>query len=163
MTYETDIARLVQLAQPKSLLVVGDGKPMFEQYLQLHPKCKMIYHTDGRELDGLKISKMFDLAFVSGVLEHLESAAAGFLISRLRDMLARRIILVVPIGGKQGFVSHWTQNDMIAYGMTRIGKYGDDENLIGVFTFDLHDYKPTPDWLNSQYWANPELFGKHWW
>jgi hypothetical protein len=25
-----------------------------------------------------------------------------------------------------------------------------------LYLFDLHTYKPAPDWLNSKYWAHPE-------
>ncbi|MGD8939893.1 MAG: DUF6231 family protein [Gammaproteobacteria bacterium] len=32
-----------------------------------------------------------------------------------------------------------------------------------VYAFDIASYKTTPDWLNNKYWANPELWDKHWW
>jgi hypothetical protein len=32
-----------------------------------------------------------------------------------------------------------------------------------VYLFDIHDYKQTPDWLNSRNWANPERWDRYRW
>lgn len=32
-----------------------------------------------------------------------------------------------------------------------------------VWQFNLYDYKPRPNWLNADYWANPENWGKYRW
>lgn len=32
-----------------------------------------------------------------------------------------------------------------------------------AWQFNLFDYKPRPHWLNAQYWANPENWGKYRW
>jgi len=42
-------------------------------------------------------------------------------------------------------------------------KFRRDEQVLSLFTYDLHDYKQVPDWLNARFWANPEMFGKYWW
>ncbi len=36
----------------------------------------------------------------------------------------------------------------------------DDNNKIKVFIYDISEYKDKPDWLNSENWANPELWDK---
>lgn len=46
-------------------------------------------------------------------------------------------------------------NDFLAFGMQRLAE-ADDGQLL--YLFDLHTYKPAPDWLNSKYWAHPELW-----
>ena len=46
-------------------------------------------------------------------------------------------------------------NDFLAFGMQRLAE-ADDGHLL--YLFDLHTYKPAPDWLNSKYWAHPELW-----
>ena len=30
-----------------------------------------------------------------------------------------------------------------------------------LFHFDIYDYKQVPDWLNSRFWAHPEMWDKH--
>ena len=32
-----------------------------------------------------------------------------------------------------------------------------------LWQFNLYDYKQLPNWLNADYWANPENWGKHRW
>lgn len=46
-------------------------------------------------------------------------------------------------------------NDFLAFGMQRLDE-GDDGHLL--YLFDLHTYKPAPDWLNARFWAHPELW-----
>ena len=35
-----------------------------------------------------------------------------------------------------------------------------NNNKIKVFIYDISEYKDNPDWLNSENWANPELWDK---
>lgn len=46
-------------------------------------------------------------------------------------------------------------NDFLAFGMQRLAE-GEDGHLL--YLFDIHTYKPAPDWLNAKYWAHPELW-----
>lgn len=36
-------------------------------------------------------------------------------------------------------------------------------NLATLWQFNLYDYKQLPNWLNADYWANPENWGKNRW
>ena len=36
----------------------------------------------------------------------------------------------------------------------------DDNDEIIVFIYDISEYKDNPDWLNSENWANPDLWDK---
>ena len=36
----------------------------------------------------------------------------------------------------------------------------DADDKIKVFIYDISEYKDNPDWLNSENWANPELWDK---
>lgn len=47
---------------------------------------------------------------------------------------------------------------MIAYGYKYFGNTSDDKAV--VFIYDISKYKENPDWLNSDNWANPELWEK---
>jgi len=36
----------------------------------------------------------------------------------------------------------------------------DGNNIFEVFIYDISEYKDNPDWLNSENWANPDLWEK---
>lgn len=46
---------------------------------------------------------------------------------------------------------------LISYGY-KYQKINDDK--IKVFIYDISEYKDNPDWLNSENWANPDLWEK---
>ena len=83
------------------------------------------------------------LAFIEAELER-ETALA--LIGQMKQR-APALLLAARENQPLGF------NDFLAFGMQRLAE-ADDGCLL--YLFDLHTYKPAPDWLNSKYWANPE-------
>lgn len=72
---------------------------------------------------------------------------------RLLGGLIRQIPVVLVVAGENGPLKF---SDFLALGMQRL--YGPDADARCVYGFDLHTYKPAPDWLNSKYWAHPELW-----
>ncbi|UCE88323.1 MAG: hypothetical protein JSW10_08150 [Pseudomonadota bacterium] len=162
--FRTVVQRLVVRAAPASVLAVGTDCAMFDAYLADHPQCRFECIRDSDIIARIDECAMVDLALVSGVLERLDKQVAGMLVARLRDLHARHVLIAVPIGPHwSGHRSHWEPTDLIALGMVRIGRFGSAERPLHLYTYDLHDYKPTPDWLNARHWANPELFDKFWW
>jgi hypothetical protein len=71
-------------------------------------------------------------------------------LTHLRDLLARRV-LVVAYGDQSA--------GLRSLGFTHVEKI-EEWNL---WQFNILEYKQTPDWLNSRYWANPENFDKYRW
>ncbi len=57
----------------------------------------------------------------------------------------------------------WQDTDFFALALSASEKFRRDQQVLSLFTYDLHDYKQVPDWLNARFWANPENFGKYWW
>jgi hypothetical protein len=47
---------------------------------------------------------------------------------------------------------------MISHGYRYFGNTTNDKAVI--FIYDISKYKENPDWLNSNNWANPELWEK---
>lgn len=92
-------------------------------------------------------SKMADLA-LAFIEAELEREAAIALLGRLKQ---RAPALLVAARENQPLAF----NDFLAFGMQRLAE-ADDGHLL--YLFDLHTYKPAPDWLNSKYWAHPELW-----
>ena len=50
------------------------------------------------------------------------------------------------------------KNILIGYGYKYFGL--SEDNKTDVFIYDISQYKDEPDWLNSDNWANPELWKK---
>lgn len=76
-------------------------------------------------------------------------------ISRLRDLHARRLVILFP--DKRDCQYTIKHEDLISLGLRAL------KSQPGIFYHDLYDYKDTPDWLNNQYWANPENWDKYRW
>jgi len=91
--------------------------------------------------------EMADLALAFIEVE-LERETALALLGRLKQ---RAPALLVAARESQPLAF----NDFLAFGMQRLAEAGDGHLL---YLFDLHTYKPAPDWLNSKYWAHPELW-----
>jgi len=165
--YRDDINALLSHARPQSLLLIGkDGRTIVSDYLSDCADCQVDV-IDLEDLpDGLARVGRFEFALVSGMLEGLDKADAAIVLGRLRDLHAERLLLLVPMRGRGegvGAAGEWAVGDLLGYGLYRAGAYEVNGRALHVYTFDLYDYKPTPDWLNSRYWAHPELFDKFWW
>jgi len=160
-----ELETLVDKYRPTSILIVGSGgKRFIADYLNRHPDCR-VDALDGDDiLKHLDSLGKYDLALVSHVLEHMDKVTAGMLISKLRDLHSARLVMLVAMEpDSPGHLSHWHEGELFGYGLVHIGALGEDDAPMQIYAFDIATYKITPDWLNSKYWANPELFGKYWW
>jgi hypothetical protein len=155
---------------PKNVLCMGQGTGnAIKEYLSQHTDCHMIQiNLDGTEahkaLELLNTHDIFEFGVVANSIEYLDKASASHLLARLRDIYTKKLLVVVPIGNQwKGHTSHWEETDMLALGFTLKARITVDEKPVHVYAFDITFYKTTPDWLNNKYWANPELWDKHWW
>lgn len=165
--YRDDINALLDHLRPRSLLLIGPGgRAIVGGYLAGCPGCRVEALALDDLPDALGAVGRFEFALVSGLLESLDKASAARVLGRLRDLHAERLLLLVamdPEGEGLGVSGDWAIGDLLGYGLYRAGRYEANGQALHVYTFDLYDYKPTPDWLNSRYWAHPELFDKFWW
>lgn len=119
------------------------------------------------------------------VYYHLETSnppAGRALLAQLRDVLASKVIVLSKPSAE------WTLTDFLALGFSSLNgeiaasitsnldgtmddtqdntqneKQLDQLGDTNFYGFDISDYKRTPDWLNSKYWANPRLWDKYRW
>lgn len=161
--YAEDILGLLERLHPATLLAVGaTAAQLAGRYRQRHDGAEATLleaPAAAREVDGLI---RHDCALVTDTLERLPTREGAVLVSRLRDLYARYLVLAVPLA-RAGEANGWTETDLLGLGLVRLKTYPVRDAALGVYTFDLYDYKLTPDWLNAKYWANPELFDKYWW
>ena len=82
------------------------------------------------------------------------------LIMRHRDLYAAHVIIAVKVGidlRTYGFIPFSIRADAIDTDtQTAL-------STIVLWQFNLYDYKRLPNWLNSDYWANPENWDKRRW
>lgn len=90
------------------------------------------------------------------------------LLMRYRDLYAAHLLIALD-----------STLDLKAYGFTpfdilskpslkdagsrAIHTSSSTDSLPTLWQFNLYDYKQLPNWLNADYWANPENWGKHRW
>jgi hypothetical protein len=157
--YTVDARLMVETLAPSSALCIG-------------PDCEAIFGSQqgvvklaaGSGLpERLTSFHRFDFAFVSRTLEYLERKEALALLARLRDCLGGHFGLLVPMGEWPGHVTQWQESDLHALGLTLWGRYPRAYGELGLYVFNIANYKETPTWLNARYWAHPERWDQDWW
>lgn len=88
------------------------------------------------------------LALVEHALHPLNAAQARALLTRVRDYVAPRILVIAD--------AHCalTKLDFLALGYEILAS--DRVEHMTLYHFDLATYKQVPDWLNARFWAHPE-------
>ncbi|KAB7622646.1 DUF6231 family protein [Alkalilimnicola sp. S0819] len=143
---------------PARLLCIGDGALRLANACGLTAPSRALSPAQAASaLPSPEGDAPVELALLCGLTE-LQRAQAGPLIAALRDRGARQLMVLVdaPAG-------HWAHDDMIAYGLTRRFREARDGRLRALYEFAIATYKTTPDWLNANNWANPQLWDKYRW
>jgi hypothetical protein len=152
------ILDLVEPHRPGSLLLAGThAVDIGTEYGRRNPDC--LIHP----YEELDVDRRYDLGLVAGALEPLAKQQAGILLARLRDLHCARLLVLLPASGTATDSGDWSRTELYAYGLALIGECTKKPHNLLIFGFDIQDYKTTPDWLNSKYWAHPELFDKYRW
>ena len=162
---QTGLLSLVEKFHPRRIMNIGPaGLDVFGTYLKKNPDTHFDNFSDTRAVMKLDQAERYDLCFISHVLEYMPKAEAEHLIARLRDVHCDKLNVVIPVGvGWSDLTCVWQSNEMLGLGFTRVGEFEYENRTIHIYAFDIEHYKTTPDWLNSNYWANPDMFGKYWW
>lgn len=160
---------------PRSILCVGRNiSGALTQFVTARPQCR-IREINPTQINGQYLdlsaampwrdnSDTFDFGIVSDCIEHLTKNNAIHLLARLRDLYTKKLLIVVPIGDEWSeHQSRWQETELLALGFIVKARLRFDEKPVHVYAFDIATYKTTPDWLNSKYWANPQLWDKYWW
>ncbi len=150
----TCISPLIKQFEAKSVLIVGEiaEKCYLNELNTQIQSLQAPFHFD-------QLSKLqaIDLAIVSNITDTLEQAEAIQWLGTLRNRYTAHIILINDIDAstQQG----WQLNDYLALGMKHFKSTQNHQ----LFVYALESYQRKKDWLNSKFWANPEMFDKHRW
>lgn len=94
-----------------------------------------------------------DVSVVVDQIEHMSKDDGAHLLSRLRDLVSNRVLLV--LGGNE-----WAADELLAIGYQEIGSISEGKRCY-LFDPDLF-YQPRA-WNNASGYANPENYGKFRW
>jgi len=108
--------------------------------------------------DTRMLAERYDLVIVADCLEHLPLRQGRELLGGLRNFNTSRLAVLVDLAA-----SEWQATDFYALALQASERFARDGQVVTLFSYDLHDYKQVPDWLNAKFWANPQNFGKYWW
>jgi len=162
-----DIETLLNVAQPNRILLLGDVSAEFltdyiEQKKILNQSCA-VTQLASAEFDELtKLEERFDVAIALNWFEHLNKIQGQQTLSRLRDVLSPQYCICLPISQSINNTD-WHLIDLFSFALSKVAIYSLEDKRYGLFKYNIHDYKKTPDWLNADNWANPNMWGKYWW
>ena len=95
-----------------------------------------------------KQQKYYEVGIADAVYRQLTPQELDSLYACMRDQWCRTCYLYERLS---------EQASLTELGFQLLQVYTDQTAL---FYFDLYDYKRVPEWLNSRFWANPEIWGK---
>ncbi|MCY1413464.1 hypothetical protein D3C76_592930 [compost metagenome] len=157
-TPQQALAALLDRYAPKRLLLVGaSGIPAVEAFRAAHPDCQLAEAPAG-PLPADLAAQRYDLALLADCLEHMPRREALQLVGGIRNLNSSRVAVLVDLNA-----AGTSETDFFSLAMQASERFQRDQQTLTLFTYDLHEYKQVPDWLNAKFWANPENFGKYWW
>lgn len=161
------LTRQLKQWQPRTLIAVGDGASrLLRDYAEATPGCALeAVETEraAEKLLSLENERRYDFALVAGYLERVDSAEGSAVIARLRDVLARRLCVMIGTVKETSRETIWSDAELSAFGLTLLSRFEEAGKQARLYGFDIASYKQTPDWLNPRHWAHPELWGKFRW
>ncbi|MDH0648407.1 DUF6231 family protein [Pseudomonas sp. GD03858] len=156
-TPQQALAALLERFTPRHLLLVGSRFPALEAFAAAHPEARIEVAIPG-PLAPEQAARRFDLAVLVDCLEHLPKRTGLELLGGIRNLNASRVAVLADLSA-----CGWQDTDFYSLALSASEKFQRGDQVLSLFTYDLHDYKQVPDWLNARFWANPENFGKYWW
>lgn len=151
--------------QPFTGLIIGNNRQsVFSQIQTIDEAIDQAVSWeafDYQQFIAHRFAKRYDLAVI--ILSN-DSAIDTQIIQRCRDLFAKHCLVV------QNLSEPATGVDVASFGFSRLHEQPIVEHdqshhttSYQVWQFNLFDYKHLPDWFNSKFWANPELWNKFRW
>ena len=136
-TPQQALAALLARYAPQRLLLVGASQlPAVDAFLAAHPDCEL-FHADAGALPAELAGQRYDLALLADCLEHLPRREAQQLVGGIRNLNSSRVAVLVDLDAAQA-----QDADFYALAMQASERFQRDAQVITLFTYDLHEYKP---------------------
>tara|TARA_B100001079_G_scaffold124671_1_gene106813 strand:+ start:10534 stop:11163 length:630 start_codon:yes stop_codon:yes gene_type:complete len=114
---------------------------------------------------ALSFQRRYRLAVVIGAPDIIGRVATQQMLAHLRNVAAHGVLAVFARSPKTTHAPNpqWSVSDFLGLGFRRAAHARALTSDYWVYRYNIYDYKITPDWLNSRYWANPEQWGRERW
>ena len=160
-------ARIAERA-PQRLLVVAPDSLSFDTNSQREAANAGVVTriTPGEAAATLGALAGFDLAVVLDPAREIDAQATTRMLARLRNAGASAVIAATPcprLQRESGRGTRFGRGEFLALGFRRARDTARMQSGWMLYRYDIHDYKITPNWLNSRYWANPGRWDKDRW
>ncbi|MBX2847475.1 MAG: hypothetical protein KTR16_04090 [Acidiferrobacterales bacterium] len=143
-----DIETLVNVAQPDSILLIGDPPSNFladyrVQKELLQQTCEL-KHISSDDVDKLADVTRHDVAIAINIFEHIDKQQGIQLLSRMRDLLAHQYCIALPfkeqIKTPQDESQAWYLTDLFGFAMERVATYRTPDNdlQLGLFKYNIN-------------------------
>lgn len=155
------VTQMLESVTPnKIVLIGGDALEIIQPWVDQNASIDIMQFADAQcFLAHPSVSVQW--ALVSSCLETLDDQTGSELLGRLRNLSAPKFCVLVedehPV---------WNARSLTGFALEKLA----DKPLstpsgksVRAFGYDLATYKQTPDWLNSDYWANPSRWNKDFW
>lgn len=171
MTYPADalfdIETLINVAQAEQILLLGNCGPDFlnsyaEQKSLLSHDCNIVQISSDDIQELWQQQQRYDVAIIVDLFEHIDKAKGMQVLSRLRDVLSPQYCICLPLS-QHSSSTEWHLTDLFSFALSKVASYQQGDIEYGLFKYNISDYKKTPDWLNSDNWSNPQMWGKYRW
>lgn len=152
-----DLARILQDRRPDSVLLIRKSPGLDAEFKRLAagPDPSPLLETAAADewLRRRRPQRRHRLGVVWDAPARLPDAGYDHLLAALRDLDCEAVYVRWDAG--PGGVEY-----LRSLGFLPLKRYSDG---VSLHYFDVYDYKLLPDWLNSRFWANPEMWDKARW
>jgi len=154
------VCQALQDLAPASLLALGPGaKRRLGHFTHANPGCRVEWRDSAPDPRDAPPATPWSAVYLDCLLETRTRAAGRQLLARLRDHYSPVLMVLAAAHGPGA----WAAADFLAMGFGQTGSAGEGPAATVLYRYALRDYKETPEWLNSRFWAHPELFDKFRW
>ena len=146
---------LIEQFNPKTILTAGETAA---SCLQTDNDTRLQHLATPFTQQQLQHIEAVDLAVISHLTESIDKPAAQAWLGTIKNQYAPHVILISHT--ELATNNQWQFTDYLAMGFKHIA--GTEEGL-RIFSNAIENYQPKRDWLNSRFWANPEMYDKYRW
>lgn len=136
-----------------NILLIADNADYLNDIQQNFNNLNYQFYTSNI-FNEIKYNQRYDIALL--LLNQQDTEVCTQNIQRCRDLFANHTVV---------FVNNNLNVNLAEFGFSKFNQHFVKINQqdFSIYQFNLFDYKHLPDWFNSKFWANPELWDKFRW
>ena len=118
---------------------------------------KALWPEADTETPSSSLEQRYQLAVLIDPASLAVGVTSAQLLAAARDRWAKQVLALIPSHSNDLA----TEREYFAMGFSHRPLPKALQTTHTAYGFSISRYKPTPDWLNSRFWANPERWKKN--